>query len=99
MESGQAGATPDPVNCRYLLAPSKPRREDGAAVDWPSVDQHRARAALGPVAPQVGARQVEPIDHGFPEALAYIDGHRSRHAVDVQVDTSLAQRQRSALRL
>ena len=99
MQAANARSVADAVDGQDLLAATQSRGQDGAAVYRPAVDEHRAGAALSAIAAQIGARQVQAEGHCLPQALAYVDDHRSGHAVDVQVDAAHAERQRAWLLL
>jgi len=80
--AGQTGHGKD------LLAASESRAQDGAAIDRPAVDNHRACATLGAIAAEVRRGQSELLGDRFPQALAHIDGDVTLQTVDVERDAA-----------
>src|SRR5262245_29874670 len=57
-----------------------------AGADWPPVGQHRAGAALGKAAAELGAVELEIVAQNIEQRRVRLGRHRPAHAVDVQAD-------------
>src|SRR5438270_2703898 len=98
MKSGDAGTGREARDGLDLLTAAEPRRENGAAVHGLAVDEHRARAALRAVAPEIRVRKTELEVHRLPEALAVVDNDVVCDPIDLELDATHRRGQRTEIR-